>query len=107
MRMARDAGHADANAVLESMTADQVCELLALEELEPRGPNREDFRIAQLICWIVGNIPFRGKDATTPKASDIFGTLRTDPLANVMSGSEIASAFRKAGVKRRKQSQPE
>lgn len=100
MRMARDRGEGNADAILESLTSDQVAELLALEELEPRGPNRDDLRFARLVCWLVSAIPFRGKDATQPKEEQIFATLRTDPLLQVMSGKEIGAAFRRMGARR-------
>jgi hypothetical protein len=87
--MARDAGHADADRVLAAMTAGQVCDLLALEELEPRGPIRDDRRFARLASAVVNNIPFRGKDAKALREADVFETLRTDPLAAAMAADEI------------------
>lgn len=90
--MARDAGHADADAVLAAMTADQVCDLLALEELEPRGPNRDDRRFARLASAVVNNIPFRGREAKALREADVFDTLRPDPLAAAMTAAEIKAA---------------
>jgi hypothetical protein len=105
--MARDRGEGDADAVLEALSADQVAELVALEELEPRGPNRDDLRFARLACWLISAIPFRGKDAQQPKEEDIFATLRRDPLAGRMTGQEIGMALSRNGVKRAKDAREE
>lgn len=105
MRMARDRGEGDADTVLQKLTSDQVAELLALEELEPRGPNRDDLRFARLACWLISAIPFRGKDAQQPKESDVFATLRVDPVAAAMSGDQIAAQFHAMGAKRVKKGQ--
>jgi hypothetical protein len=94
MRLARQRGSGDYQAVLAELDADDVARLLAFEALEPWGSVREDRRIARLITHIVASIPFRGKDATVPKEEEIFpDTLRRDPRLDFMTAGELKATM--------------